>query len=79
MTAYVATFEKKDGSLRTIKFLQLKDLPTDFIAGKVKGSQQHILKEGMELVWDIDEAGFRVFNRSKVVDKIVEFEYTFNQ
>ena len=79
MTAYVATFEKKDGSLRTIKFLLVKDLPTDFLAGKVKGTQQHNLREGMELVWDIDEHGFRVFNRNKVVDKIVEFEYTFNQ
>jgi len=77
MTAYVATFEKKDGTLRTIKFLLVKDLPTDFLAGKVKGTQSHLLKEGMELVWDIDEQGFRVFNRQKVVDKIVEFEYNF--
>ncbi len=77
MTAYVATFQKKDGSLRTMKFLLVKDLPNDFLAGKVKGAQSHKLNEGMELVWDIDEQGFRVFNRQKVVDKIVEFEYNF--
>jgi hypothetical protein len=79
MTGYVATFQKKDGSMRTMKFLKLNDLPSEFLAGKVKGVQQHSLSEGMELVWDIDEKGFRVFNRNKVVDKILEFEYTFNQ
>jgi len=30
----------------------------------------------MELVWDIDENDFRIFNSKTVVDKIEEFEYT---
>jgi hypothetical protein len=80
MTGYTGTFQKKDGSLRTMRFLLIKDLPSDFVASKIKGgNKSHSLNEGMELVWDIDEGAFRIFNRSKVVDKIEEFEYTFNQ
>ena len=80
MTGYRGTFRKKDGTMRTMRFLLLKDLPTDFVGSKIKGgNRSHSLNEGMELVWDIDEGAFRVFNRSSVVDKIEEFEYNFNQ
>ena len=78
MTGYRGTFKKKDGSLRTMRFLLIKDLPSSFVSTKIKGGNtQHVLTEGMELVWDIDEQAFRVFNRNTVLDKIEEFEYTF--
>ena len=76
MKAYVGTFEKKDGSKRTMKFVLLKDLPQEFLSTKLKGKSSHTLNEGMELVWDIEEKNFRIFNRNKVVDNIEEFEYT---
>ena len=80
MIAYKGTFKKKNGSERTMRFLRLVDLPSDFVTSKIKGaSKSHILSEGMELVWDIDENDFRIFNRKNVVDKIEEFEYNFNQ
>lgn len=80
MIAYKGTFKKKNGSERTMRFVRIPDLPPEFIATKIKGgNKSHILSEGMELVWDIDESDFRIFNRMNVVDKIEEFEYTFNQ
>lgn len=78
MTAYRGTFKKKDGTLRTMQFLVLRDLPKEFVAARIKGGQKHSLNEGMELVWDIDEGAFRIFNRTTVVDTIEEYEYNFN-
>jgi len=79
MIAYKGTFKKKNGSERTMRFVRIPDLPSEFIATKIKGgNKSHILSEGMELVWDIDEKAFRVFNRTTVVDTIEEYEYTFN-
>ena len=76
MRAYKGTFLKKDGERRTMRFLKLGDLPSTFMEGKIKGSQKHKLSEGMELVWDIDESEFRIFNHKMKVDNIEEFEYT---
>ena len=76
MTGYRGTFQKKDGSLRTMRFLLLKDLPSDFVASKIKGGNSpHRLTEGMELVWDIDENSLRIFNRTTVIGGIEEFEH----
>jgi hypothetical protein len=59
-----------------MRFLKVKDLPKTFLEGKIKGTQKHNLGEDMELVWDLDEQEFRIFNYGKVVDNIEEFEYT---
>jgi hypothetical protein len=78
MKAYRGAFKKKDGSIRAMSFIRLVDLPSDFVASKIKGgNKSHALNEGMELVWDIEQNEFRVFNRNSVVDKIEEFEYNF--
>ena len=78
MKAYKATFKKKNGSERTMRFVLIPDLPTEFVASKIKGgNKSHILGEGMELVWDIETNDFRVLNRKTVVDTIEEFEYNF--
>lgn len=77
MNAYKGTFIKKDGERRTMRFVKLSDLPADFIAPKFKGSgKRHLLTEGYELVWDIDQKDFRIFNYNMVVDKLEEFDYT---
>lgn len=77
MTAYKGTFIKKDGQRRTMRFLKLKDLPKNFVESKFKGSgKKHVLNEGLELVWDIDESDFRVFNYKMAIDNLEEFEYT---
>jgi len=80
MKGYRGTFKKKDGSLREMRFLLLKDLPPEFVASKIKGGgQKHALTEGMELVWDIDEGALRIFNRNTALDTMEEFDYTLNQ
>lgn len=76
MKAYTGTFVKKTGERRHMRFVEIKDLPTTFISGKVKGNKPHILTEGSRVVWDIDEQDFRIFNFKTTVDKIEEFEYT---
>jgi len=61
--AYVGTFEKKNGQERAMKFARLEDLPEGFVEQKTKGGNKtRKLSEGNELVWDLDEKGFRVFN-----------------
>jgi len=77
MKAYHGMFKKKDGSIREMRYLSLKELPPEFVASKIKGGgQKHVIAEGMELVWDIDENALRIFNHNTALDKIEEFEYT---
>lgn len=77
MNAYKGTFIKKDGERRTMRFVKLADLPSAFVETKFKGSgKRHLLSEGCELVWDIDQSDFRIFNHNMVIDKLEEFDYT---
>ena len=76
MKAYKGTFLKKTGERRVMRFVKLEDLPKSFLAENTSGGKSHKLAEGMELVWDIDEKGFRIFNHTMRVDNIEEFEYT---
>ncbi len=71
MIVYQGTFVKKDGSQRTMKFIKTKDLPNEFLSAKLKGTgKQNNLGESKELVWDLDNQGFRVFNYETVVGKV---------
>lgn len=76
MKAFKGTFIKKNGERRTMRFVQVKDLPKKYFEGKFTTGKKHILTEGSELVWDIDENDFRIFNYRMVVDKLEEFDYT---
>ena len=76
MTGYKAIFVKKDGSPREIRFVRTDDMPENWFASHVKGTgKKRVLKEGMELVWDIDCEGFRVFNWDTVQGDIKKFDY----
>ena len=71
MIVYQGTFVKKDGSQRTMKFVKTKDLPNEFLSAKLKGTgKQNNLGENKELVWDLDNQNFRVFNHETVVGKV---------
>ena len=73
MKAYAGTFKKKNGEERVMKFIRLGDLPDGFVEGKIKGTgKQKVLSEGLELVWDISQQGFRMFNwkTAIIVDEI---------
>ena len=62
MIVYQGTFVKKDGSHRTMKFVKTKDLPNEFLSARLK-----------ELVWDLDNQGFRVFNYETTVGKVSKY------
>ena len=73
MKAYKASFAKKSGDIRTMTFAKIDDIPSGVLPDS-KGGQQTSLKEGMELVWDLERGSYRVFNWKTVVGKIEEFE-----
>jgi len=76
MKAYRGTFIKKDGERRTMRFVKIQDLPNKYLEGKFNTGKKHLLTEGSELVWDIDQKDFRIFNHKMMVDSMEEFEYT---
>ena len=71
---YVGTFEKKNGEDRAMKFARLEDLPQKFLEEKTKGGDSRKLTEGNELVWDLDEKGFRVFNWNTAKGDVSQIE-----
>ena len=76
MKAYKGTFMKKSGERRMMRFVKINDLPKKYLDGKFNTGKKHTLTEGSELVWDIDQEDFRIFNRNMMVDKLEEFDYT---
>jgi len=70
MKVYKGTFVKKDGSKRTMNYVKTNDLPKTFLESKLKGNGNTALKEGYELVWDLQSDNFRVFNHNTVVGKV---------
>lgn len=77
MKSYIASFRKKDGSVRMMNFARLKDLPPGFLNDKVKGKKPPVLNEGAELVWDLDTNEFRVFNWNTILGEAQEKEVNF--
>ena len=72
VNAYVGTFQKKSGEERSMRFVKVDDLPTEFIQSKTKGGKQRKLSEGNELVWDLDKKEFRVFNWNTVKGDVTQ-------
>jgi len=59
----VRTFLKKNGESREMHFIKLDDLPEEFLKKQLKGSnKERKLAEGLELVWDLENKDFRIFN-----------------
>lgn len=66
-----ATFKKKDGSLRTMVFCDINELPKEVIQERIKGSgTNRALQEGSRVVYDLEARDFRIFNEKTVVGKI---------
>ena len=79
MRAYQGTFTKSDGSLRTMKFARLAEMPPAFLDAKTTGTGQSPMQTpGKELVWDWDVGSFRVFNFNTVRGQITAFEFDEN-
>lgn len=63
MKAYKGSFIKKNGEHRTMMFSRLTDLPNEFVVSKIVGAgSEKTYPKGMELVWDLEEDDFRIFN-----------------
>lgn len=70
-------FKKKNDDLRHMTFVKLDDVPETFLSTKIKeGTKERTMPKGMELVWDLDAADFRVFNYSSQVGDLREIEMT---
>lgn len=70
-TAFRATFKKKDGSLRTMIFCNIEQLPSNLIQERIKGSgATRKLDDGSRVVYDLEVRDFRVFNEKTVMGEI---------
>ena len=75
MKAFKGSFKKKSGENREMFFARISDLPSQFVASKIIGAgNEQKYPKGMELVWDLEQDDFRIFNWKTAVDKIKEVE-----
>lgn len=78
MKSYRASFKKISGELRNMHFAKLSDLPSEFLSSRLKGgSRQQNLGEGLEVVWDLQNQDFRIFNWKTVEGAVKEEEVNF--
>tara|TARA_Y100000034_G_scaffold28829_1_gene34670 strand:- start:1108 stop:1392 length:285 start_codon:yes stop_codon:yes gene_type:complete len=74
---YAGMFRKKNNDLRHMTFVKLDDVPDTFLETKIKDkSKDRTMPTGMELVWDLDKADFRVFNYTAQVGDLREIDMT---
>ena len=65
------TFKKKDGSLRTMLFCEVQDLPKELIEEKIKGNNvSRRLSDGSRVVYDLEARDYRIFNQATLVGEI---------
>ena len=68
ITTEIRSFIKKNGDEREMHFIKLEHLPEEFLKEQLKGSKkERNLSEGLEIVWDLEKKGFRIFNWNTVV------------
>jgi len=73
MTAYTGTFVKKDGTERTMTFIKVEDLPTEFLETKLKNTGRKAnIAEGSKVVYDVQAKEFRIFNYNTLVGELTE-------
>ena len=79
MKAYKGTFKKRNGQIREMLFAHLHDLPDTFLDEKIIGSgTEKMYPAGMQLVWDLEEEGFRIFNWSTQVGLVEQVKIDEN-
>ena len=75
MKAFKGSFKKKSGENREMFFARISDLPSHFVASNIIGAgNEQKYPKGMELVWDLEQDDFRIFNWKTAVDRIKEVE-----
>ena len=72
-TIHTATFTKQNGEKRTMSFVRLTDLPKEFLSEMIKDtSKAKSIKQGNEVVWDLDRNNFRIFNWNTVEGEVMK-------
>ena len=74
---YYGSFKKKDGSVRSMKFVKLDEIPKEALP-EGKGGKKPKLQEGMELVWDIENKGYRVINYNTLLGELGSYHMSGN-
>ena len=69
MKLYEATFVKKNGSIRTMYYMRLKDLPNNFLPPKKTKGGHKVRNGSLELVWDVQKGEYRYLNHDSLVPK----------
>jgi len=74
---YCGSFKKKDGSVRSMRFVKLDEIPKEALP-EGKGGKKPKLQEGMELVWDIDKKDYRVINYNTLLGELDSYHMSGN-
>ena len=62
---YTGSFTKKDGSTRTMRYLKQAAVPTSL---QGSGQKPRYLDTKHEVVFDLDQNAWRVFNHNRIVE-----------
>lgn len=69
MITYSAMLKKKDGTVRNMNFARLSDVQDRLPPSK--GGTAKKLQPNQEMVWDLEENNYRIFNWSSVIGDVV--------
>jgi hypothetical protein len=69
MITYTAQFVKSNGTLRKIKFARLADVP--HLLPPSKGGAHKSLAAHQEMVWDLEENNYRIFNWGSAIGDVI--------
>ena len=74
---YTVPITKQDGTQRTMEFVRTQDLPTDLFADFERNPKRR-MREGYELVFDVQRMGFRAFNWNTIQGEVRSQERAVN-
>ena len=75
---YTGTFTKQDGNQRTMRFIRSKDVPQSQYRTPAGATMNRNMREGYEVVYDIERRGFRAFNWNSAIGEVTSQETSFD-
>ena len=73
---YTGTFTKQDGTTRTMRFIRSQDVPRSQFKNPASTMNRN-LRDGYEVVYDIERRGFRAFNWNSTIGEVTSQETSF--
>ena len=76
---YTGTFTKQDGTQRTMRFIRSRDVPQSQFRTPAGATMSRTLREGYEIVYEIERKGIRAFNGNSTSGEVTsqETQYDF--